>query len=103
MTLDVVPANLFRKAADDVGPLLAAQRMVKDEQEVEALRLAAGMFDAAHDEAVVRHLALGVTEVELAAEVVAALRRAGHDGMVFYRRYQSRRNLLRKAAERPAP
>lgn len=96
MTLDLVPANLYRKACqtfsgysiDDVSPVLNAQRAVKDEGEVELLRAAAGVFGAAH-RAIVEHARPGTSEVELAAEVIRALRRAGHDGITFSRRWDA--------------
>lgn len=94
MTLDVIPAALYRKAAqtfasydlEDVSELLLAQRAVKDADEIEAHRRAARAFDAAH-EAIVAHARPGVTELEVSAEVARAVRRAGHDGVLFQRRW----------------
>jgi Xaa-Pro aminopeptidase len=94
MSLDVLPAALYRKALrtldgyeiEDVSDLLLAQRAVKDGAEVDAIRRAAEAFDAAHD-AIVAHACPGVSELELSAEVSRALRRAGHDGVLFQRRW----------------
>lgn len=96
MTLDVMPAALYLKVqrtlaectVEDVSGLLGAQRTVKDQGEIAALRRAAGIFTAAHD-AIVEHALPGVSELELSAEVTRALRSAGHDGVVFQRRWDA--------------
>lgn len=85
--LDVVSANLYRRMCQalstwtllDASPLVLAQRMLKDPQEIEASRRAAAVADAgqAHLAQVLRP---GLTELALAAEVEAAIRRAGHEG-----------------------
>jgi Xaa-Pro dipeptidase len=94
--LDVVPALLIGKAErtfagyelGDYSPILLRQRLVKDEHEIALLRRAAQMFDAAH-EAVLEHARTGVAEHEVSAEIGRALRRAGHEGHVFYRRWDA--------------
>ena len=96
MMLDIMPANLYRKACQtfsgyeisDVSQLLSAQRSVKDADELELLRTAAGVFEAAHA-AIVEHARPGTSEIELSAEVARALRRAGHDGVIYSRRYDA--------------
>lgn len=96
MPLDVLPTALYRKASaafdgftiDDVAPLLAKQRMIKDQFEVAKLRRAAALFVNVHD-AMCAHLRPGVTELELSSEILRRLRRAGHDGVVFYRRWDA--------------
>jgi Xaa-Pro dipeptidase len=96
MTLDIMPANLYKKAVvtlgayaiEDVSGILAMQRAVKDAGEIEALRRAAAIFGAAHG-AIIEHARPGASELEVAAEVVGALRRAGHDGLVFTRRWDA--------------
>lgn len=96
MTLDVLPAALYLKvrsglggySVEDVSDLLGAQRAVKDDGEIDALRRAAGIFEAAHD-AIVEHARPGTSELELSAEVARALRVAGHDGLVFQRRWDA--------------
>jgi Xaa-Pro aminopeptidase len=55
-----------------------AQRAVKDEDEIAATRGAAAMADAGQ-RAVARAIAPGMSELVLAAEVEAAMRRAGHE------------------------
>jgi Xaa-Pro dipeptidase len=93
--LDLVPAQLTRRLAEvfgstalttgpawslaDVSPLVLAQRAVKDEGEIAATRSAAAVADAGH-RAVPQVIAPGMSELALAAEVEAAMRRAGHEG-----------------------
>ncbi len=97
MTLDILPAALYVKACStfagyeiaDVSGVLLAQRAVKDEDEVQALRESAASFGAAHA-AIVEHARPGVTELEVSAEVVRALRRAGHDSVIFQRRWDAK-------------
>jgi len=91
--MDVVPARLAQRVQGtfsgwtlaDASPLILAQRMVKDAREVESIRHAAQVADAGHD-ALAEVLRPGLTELALAAEVEAAMRRAGHEG------YQPLRN-----------
>lgn len=85
--LDVMPAHLYRRMrealpaweVEDISPLVLAQRMIKDASEIRATEGAAAVADAGH---VVLSSILrpGLSELELAAEVEAALRRAGHEG-----------------------
>lgn len=85
--LDVMTAQLYRRmrealptwTVEDISPVVLAQRMVKDADEIRATEGAAAVADAGH-RAIVPHLYPGLTELELAAEVEAALRRAGHEG-----------------------
>jgi Xaa-Pro aminopeptidase len=95
--LDVIAAHVYRRlvevfdsdrsAADalwsvaDISALVLDQRAVKDAEEIATTRRAAAVADAGHS--VVRRLtAPGVTELELAAEVERAMRRAGHEGFL---------------------
>jgi Xaa-Pro dipeptidase len=96
LELDVLPAALYAKVrqtlpgwelVDGAAPLLAL-RAVKDAGEIDALRASVKLFDAAH-EAIATHLAPGIAEHELAAEVERALRRGGHAGLVNQRRWDA--------------
>jgi Xaa-Pro dipeptidase len=97
MELDKVPAALVDRARRafpdreiaDCSGLLLAQRAVKDAGEVEAMRASVRLFDAVHA-AMCEHIRPGIAEYELAAEVERALRRAGHDGVVFQRRWDAK-------------
>lgn len=96
LALDVVPARIARRVERDLpnasivdySAILLEQRAVKDAGEIEAIRQAANMFTAAH-EAILAHAAPGVAEHELGGDVARALRRAGHEGHVFYRRWDA--------------
>jgi len=85
--LDLISAQLFQRLQEtfptwslaDISPLVLAQRTIKDGGEITATRHAAAVADAGH-EAARRTIAPGVSELALAAEVEAALRRAGHEG-----------------------
>lgn len=96
LELDAIPAQLYLKSVEafpdlnirDCSPLLLEQRLVKDEWELERLRESCRMFEALH-ETVLRELRPGLTELALSASVVRALRNAGHEGVVFYRRWDA--------------
>ena len=85
--LDLVSAQVYRRLGDvfpawslaDISPLVLAQRAIKDKEELAATRQAVAVADAGH-QAARETAAPGVSELELAAEVEAAMRRAGHDG-----------------------
>jgi Xaa-Pro dipeptidase len=95
MELDVLPAALVERAERRFGPVadcseaLWALRAVKDAGEVDAMRESVGLFNALH-EAMAEHLRPGITELELSAELARALRRAGHDGVVFQHRWDAK-------------
>ena len=85
--LDLVPARIAQRLGEvlpawslvDVSPLVLAQRAIKDERELVATRRAADVADAGHR--VVPQVAVpGMSELALAAEVEAGMRRAGHEG-----------------------
>lgn len=85
-TLDVMPAALYLRMREalpgwevvDVSPIVLAQRMVKDAEEVEAVQRAARVADVGH-RALAEVLRPGLSELSLAAEVERALREAGHE------------------------
>lgn len=87
VTLDVLSAQLYLRLKEafpgwtltDVSDLVLAQRMVKEAAELEATRQAGAVADAGHA-AMAEALRPGISELELAAVVEAALRRAGHEG-----------------------
>lgn len=95
MELDVLPAALVASAQKRLGPVedcseaLWRVRMVKDAGEIAAMRESVTLFDALH-EAMCAHLRPGITELELSAELARALRRAGHDGVVWQHRWDAK-------------
>jgi Xaa-Pro dipeptidase len=95
--LDLIPARLAHRLAEvfpawslaDVSPLVLAQRMIKNEDEITATRDAAAIADAGHH-VVPQVAAPGMSELALAAEVEAAIRRAGHEGFQPLRHPEAR-------------
>ncbi len=94
LELDVLPVTLYQRLQKafpgaemaDLSMEVRVLRARKSAWEVEAIRAAAAISArmAARLAAVARE---GMTEVELAAEVEAEARRAGHQGQVRFRRF----------------
>ena len=90
--LDVLPAtrffefkNIFSKHdLVDISPIVLEQRKLKDNVEIEKIKLACEVVHAGH-EAVLSTLKEGITELELSAAVENAHRLAGHEGIFFIR------------------
>lgn len=90
--LDLLPVNqwhewtpaLNERELVDISPAVLAQRSIKQQAEVAAIRRACGAIHRGH-EAVISCLRPGMTELELAARVENAHRLAGHDGIFFVR------------------
>jgi Xaa-Pro aminopeptidase len=92
-TLPVSTYQAYQKALTplnvelgDASMLVRRVRAIKSEFEVEQIRRAADVADAGV-RAAARHLREGATEVEVAAQVEAALRIAGHSGTLRMRFY----------------
>lgn len=91
MELDVLPVALFRRYERifpgrivDCSPQIKALRAVKSPAEINLMRESAAMMDGLY--ARIPHLLrAGMSELELAAEVEAAARRAGHMGLIRVR------------------
>jgi Xaa-Pro dipeptidase len=90
--LDVLPVSLWenwQKLAPDwtfvsITPAILNQRQIKEEHEVRLIKKACGAIDAGHLRTM-EVLRPGMTELELAAELEDAHRRAGHEGNYFMR------------------
>lgn len=84
---DLVPAQIYQRLGEsfpnwtlaDVTPLVLDQRMIKDEEEIAITRRAASVADVGH-RAAAQTIAPEVSELTLATEVEAAIRRVGHEG-----------------------
>jgi len=84
---DIIPADIFLRIQRlfpaftlvPVSPEILQQRMIKDQEEIEHIRTACAIMQAGHDR-VFEVLKAGMTELELAAEIEHAHRRAGHSG-----------------------
>ncbi len=95
MELDVLPAALFfvydenifpRQQIVDVSTLIRRMRTVKSPWEIEMMRAAGAMSKRIAD-AVPELLREGIAEFELAAELEALARKAGHAGMLRCRTF----------------
>lgn len=80
--------NLEGVKLENLSPVILQQRLVKDDDEVERIRRAVGLWKKGH-RAIMETLAEGVAEYEVAAAMENAARRAGGDGMVWPRRWDS--------------
>jgi Xaa-Pro aminopeptidase len=92
---DVVPVQIYHRLEEvfgrccrdkggawsfvDIAPLVLAQRGVKDEREIALARRAAEITDLGH-RTFANVFTAGATELSLAAEVEATMRRSGHEG-----------------------
>lgn len=94
LEMDVIPAELFLKMmkifADfkfvDISQEIMLQRMIKDQDEIDLIRTACNIMKAGHQR-VLEVLCDGMTELELAAEVEYAHRKAGHEGILSMRNF----------------
>jgi Xaa-Pro dipeptidase len=94
MELDVLPVSLFERYRkvfpgahfSDATPLVRRVRMKKSPYEVEIMREAAGQVDAVYRRAceVIR---VGMTDLELAAELEYVARKEGHLGQIRMRAF----------------
>jgi Xaa-Pro dipeptidase len=94
--LDVIPVQTFRRLEAafpgtewvDGSLLVKEQRMIKSPEEISAIRTAAQVIDAAL-EAAIRHIRVGMTELELMAFIEHQIRLQGHLGIMRMRGYNS--------------
>ncbi len=94
LELDLLPASQAPRFGKALGgrqplncsPLVLEQRMVKDALEIQNLQAACTALYEGH-QAAQEALRPGVSELELAVAIEAAQRRAGHDGMIFFRQH----------------
>ncbi|MHB8131783.1 MAG: M24 family metallopeptidase [Mobilitalea sp.] len=94
LELDVIPAELFLKIMSifsDFKPVsiseeIMMQRMKKDQEEIDLIRIACNIMKAGQQR-VLEVLSEGMTELELAAEVEYAHRKAGHEGILSMRNF----------------
>ncbi|MCP4720470.1 MAG: aminopeptidase P family protein [Desulfobacteraceae bacterium] len=94
LELDVIPAQLYLKMKDifnkyeliNISDDILQQRMKKDDQEIQDMQVACQIMDAGHQR-VLKTLHPGMTELQLAAEVEYAHRRAGHEGVLSMRNF----------------
>jgi len=97
LELDILPALEFQKVESslkvqevrNISPLVLKIRMIKSPIELKLMQQAAWVVRMGHERAleVLETHGAGIREIELAAEVEAAMRRAGHDGIIHMRRW----------------
>jgi len=93
---DILPVKLFRKLTgmlshyelQDVSHLILEQRFIKSEEEIAYIRKAGAIFQQVH-ETIMDCLKPGITERELAGEIVKCVRKSGGEGVVFQRRWDA--------------
>jgi Xaa-Pro aminopeptidase len=92
---DVLPVAIYesilkRMGRDlvtiDVTPAILLTRMIKSQYEIKMMKEASKISNAGHD-ALREALHDGISEIELAAEVEYAMRKAGHEGLLHIRRW----------------
>ncbi len=94
LELDVLPYNNYsrveRALGDaklvDVSKTIKIIRSVKSEFEIDLIKVAARILDAGIA-SVSEHLKVGMREIELAGNVEAEMRALGHQGTIFFRRF----------------
>lgn len=94
LEMDVLPAELFLKIAKifssfepvNIAQMVLSQRMVKDNDEVSYIRTASAIMNAGHKR-ILETLTSGMSELDLAAEVEYAHRKAGHEGILSMRNF----------------
>lgn len=90
--LDMLPVLQQRAISDalnnrelvDISPDILDQRMIKERSEIDKIRKACAVVHMGHL-ALMRGMRMGMSELEVAALVEDAHRRAGHEGMSFQR------------------
>ncbi len=96
LELDVIPAKFYLNLKKtlpefdfvDITPLILEQRIIKDKKEIKYARKSCEQVVKTHAKAreVIRE---DISELELATEVEAELRRNGHEGHIYYRRFDA--------------
>lgn len=96
ITMDAVPAALYKKIQNafascsvlDASPLILRQRSIKDQDEMDLLRTAARSFEYVH-ETVLKFLRPGISELQLSAKILEAVREHGGDSIIRNRRWDA--------------
>ncbi|MFC1859910.1 M24 family metallopeptidase, partial [Thermodesulfobacteriota bacterium] len=94
LEFDTIPYGLINRMAQvfdkysfvDISPLILAQRMTKDPDEIELIRGATRRFDMAH-QTILKNLRPGLHEVEIASKIAEKLIRNETEQILFLRRW----------------
>lgn len=93
---DVLPARIYLRLKAllpqfefrDVSPLILRQRSKKDPQEIGLIRTAGHIFHEVH-KSILSRLAEGVSDLEVAADILSTLRRHGAESVTLQRRWDA--------------
>ena len=96
LELDVLPANFFERyrtlypgaVFSDATPLIRKVRMIKSHYEIHLMKDAADQVDQAYRRAR-EVIAVGMSDLDVAAELEYTLRKAGHQGLIRMRGFNS--------------
>lgn len=96
LSTDVIPARLFEKIQQtfpqckivNISPAILEQKMIKDEQELQAITKAAQLYKFAH-QAIMENLRPGITELELATFIGKAIRKQEGEHVIRNRRWDA--------------
>ncbi|MFZ4855470.1 MAG: M24 family metallopeptidase [Desulfuromonadaceae bacterium] len=96
LELDVLPVNFLERyrtlypgaVFSDVTPLIRKVRMIKSHYEIHLMKDAADQIDLAYRRAC-EIIAVGMTDLDVAAELEYTLRKAGHQGLIRMRGFNT--------------
>ena len=96
LELDVLPTNLFERyrtiypeaVFSDATPLIRKVRMIKSHYEIHLMKDAADQVDLVYRRAC-EVIAVGMTDLDVAAELEYTARKAGHQGLIRMRGFNS--------------
>ncbi|OAT79494.1 M24 family metallopeptidase [Desulfotomaculum copahuensis] len=96
VTEDAIPASLYNKIREafpdfvlkNISPLVLEQRMIKDSDELQAVRDAASLFAVLH-RVVMCNLCPGIKEIDLSAMILGELRKNELEGFARNRRWDA--------------
>jgi Xaa-Pro dipeptidase len=96
LELDVLPVNIFERYRAlypeglflDATPLIRKVRMIKSHYEIHLMKDAADQVDLAYRRAK-EVIAVGMTDLEVAAELEYTLRKSGHQGLIRMRGFNT--------------
>ncbi|MFK5927803.1 MAG: Xaa-Pro peptidase family protein [Desulfuromusa sp.] len=96
LELDVLPVQLFQRyqklfpvaEMSDISPLIRKVRAIKSEYELGIMTECASIADETYEHAK-KVIATGTTDLEVAAELECFARKAGHQGIIRFRSFNS--------------
>lgn len=94
--LDFIPFNIIKKIEEvfnknklvSLTPIIAEQRFVKSEREIQYIRESAKLWKSSH-EAILKRVKAGMREYEVSSIFEAETRKNGGDGFVWFHRWDA--------------